>query len=100
MEFGRENVRAFRNGVDEERRFGWSAAIERPGDADLTHSARQRDIGEPPLFVDVGIARGDDAALEGGQKTSGNSSPSALCKVIRLTTSSSPSLSRFVASDV
>jgi hypothetical protein len=68
VEPGEENARAFRDGVDERRGFGWSAAIERPGDADLAHSARQGDIGEPTLFVDVAIARGDDAGLEGGQE--------------------------------
>ncbi len=37
-------------------------------------------------------------ASKAGRKTCGNSSPLAMCKVIRLTTSSSPPLSRFVAS--
>ena len=81
---GDEGARAFRDGVDERRGFGWPAAIERPGDADLAHSACQGDIGEPALFVDVAISKA-------GRKTCGNSSPLALCKVIRLTTSSSPS---------
>ena len=55
-------------------------------------------IGEPALFVDVAIARGDYAGLEGGQEDVRKLSSLALCKVIRLTTSSSPSVSRFVAS--
>ena len=95
---GEENARAFRNGVDERRGFGWSAAIERPGDADLAHSARQGDIGEPALFVDIAIARGNDASLEGGQEDVRKLEPLGFVQGDETDDVSSPSLSRFVAS--
>jgi hypothetical protein len=61
-------LRLIRDVGDERRRLPWSSPIPGPRDRDAPLAARQRDIGEPSLFVRVAVGGGDDAVLERGQE--------------------------------
>ena len=55
VDAGQEDARLFRYRVEERRGLSRAAATERPGDPDLTHPPRQRDIGMPALFVEIAV---------------------------------------------
>ncbi len=57
-------LRLIRDVGDERRRLPGASPILGPRDRDAPLAARQRDIGEPSLFVRVAIGGGDDAVLE------------------------------------
>ncbi len=55
VDAGQEDARLFWYRVEEGGGFSRAAAIENPGDPDLTHPPRQRDIGKPALFVEIAV---------------------------------------------
>ncbi len=91
-------LRLIRDVRDERRRLPGASPILGPRDRDAPLAARQRDIGEPSLFVRVAIGGGDDAVLERRQEHMVELHPLARCMDMSRTADAVPSPSRFVAS--